>query len=113
MYMMPLIAQAAGGQSTDFKVMLITFGPFILIIVAMYYLIFRAQQKETKRRKQLLDAIKTGDKVLTAGGMFGIVSNLKDNSLTLKIADNVKVEVTRACISGIVDKEGNVVLNQQ
>lgn len=107
MNMLTFLAQATGGGQ-DLKGMVFVFGPFVLIIVVMYYLIFRAQQKETKRKKQLLDAIKTGDRVLTAGGIFGTVANVKDNSLIVKIADNVKVEVTRASISGVVDKDGKI-----
>jgi len=113
MDVMTLLAQAPGNQAMDLKGMIFFFGPFVLIIVVMYYLIFRAQQKETKRRKLLLESVKTGDKVLTAGGIFGVVANVKENSLIIKIADNVKVEVTRASISGTVDKDGKVVNQSQ
>lgn len=91
---------AGGGNSNPF----IMFVP-ILILVAMMVILFRAQKKEAKRRQEMLDAVKTGDKIITAGGIYGIVTNAKEKSLIVKIADNVKVEITRSGVSSIVEKE--------
>jgi len=52
----------------------------------------------------MLDAVRTGDKVVTAGGIIGTVSSVKEKTLSLKIAENVKVEVNRASVSGVLEK---------
>ena len=98
-----LLAAAAEGTG-GIKGLLVSFGPFILIIIVMYFLLFRSQQKKAKERRLMLDAVRTGDKVVTAGGIIGTVSSVKEKTLSLKIAENVKVEVNRASISGVLEK---------
>ena len=99
-----LLLGAAAGASGGIKGLLVSFGPFILIIIVMYFLLFRSQQKKAKQRRLMLDAVRTGDKVVTAGGIIGTVSSVKEKTLSLKIAENVKVEVNRASISGVLEK---------
>ncbi|HJO93088.1 MAG TPA: preprotein translocase subunit YajC [Victivallales bacterium] len=97
------LATAAAKQG-GLQGMLVSFGPFILIIIVMYFLLFRSQQKKAKKRQQMLNEIKAGDKVVTAGGLIGTVSTIKDKTALVKIADNVKVEVSRGSISGVIEK---------
>jgi len=99
-----LLLGAAAGASGGIKGLLVSFGPFILIIIVMYFLLFRSQQKKAKQRRLMLDAVRTGDKVVTAGGIIGTVSSVKEKTLSLKIAENVKVEVNRASVSGVLEK---------
>ncbi len=99
-----LLGAAAAGASGGIKGLLVSFGPFILIIIVMYFLLFRSQQKKAKQRRLMLDAVRTGDKVVTAGGIIGTVSSVKEKTLSLKIAENVKVEVNRASVSGVLEK---------
>ncbi|OGV49981.1 MAG: preprotein translocase subunit YajC [Lentisphaerae bacterium GWF2_52_8] len=80
------------------------FGP-LLIIGVMIFFMFRSQRKEAKKREEMLSTIKTGDKVLTAGGIYGVVSNVKDKGFVIKIADNVKIEVIKTGVSAVIDKE--------
>ncbi len=94
-------AQAAG-KGFDLKQMLVSFGPFILIIIVMYFLLFRSQRKQAQRRKAMLEALKAGDRVVTNGGIYGTITSVKDKSMMVKIADNVKIEVSRASVSGII-----------
>jgi len=82
--------------------MISTFIPFILIIVVFYFLILRPQQKRQKERQKLLNSVKVGDEVITAGGIFGKVDHIEDKILYVKIADNVKVRVTKESVSQIV-----------
>ena len=98
-----LLSTAAVGPG-GIKGLLVSFGPFILIIIVMYFLLFRSQQKKAKERRLMLDAIKTGDKVVTAGGIIGTVSSVKEKTVSLKIADNVKVEINRASVTGILER---------
>ncbi len=92
--------QAANG----FKQMMLTMGP-ILIFVVMIFFLFRSQSKENKRRQEMLSKIKTGDKVVTSGGIHGIISNVKENTFIVKIADNVKIEITKSGVSSVIEKE--------
>ncbi|HBC87215.1 MAG TPA: preprotein translocase subunit YajC [Lentisphaeria bacterium] len=92
------------GQANGFKQLMLTMGP-ILIFVVMIFFLFRSQQKENKRRQEMLTKIKTGDKVVTSGGIHGIVSNVKEHTFIVKIADNVKIEVNKSGVSAVIEKE--------
>jgi preprotein translocase subunit YajC len=76
--------------------------PFLLIILVFYFLILRPQQKRQKDRQKLLEAVKKGDKVITASGIHGTVEGVEDNSVLVKIADNVKVKMEKSAIGTIV-----------
>jgi preprotein translocase subunit YajC len=79
--------------------------PMMLIMfVIIYFLMIRPEQKKQKDRQSMIAAVKKGDKVLTIGGVYGIVGNVKDNSVMVKIADNTVVEFTKASISSVVSK---------
>jgi preprotein translocase subunit YajC len=77
----------------------------------MYFLIIRPQQKQRRERESLLRAIKKGDRVVTTGGLYGTVVGLSEHTVTLKVADQVKLDFERAAIGRIVpaagDKESN------
>jgi preprotein translocase subunit YajC len=90
-------AAGAGGSPSTLST-LMQFLPFVLILVVFYFLMIVPQNKERKRREEMLKAIQPGDKVLTRGGVYGIVTELKDHQITIKIAENVKVEIERAFI---------------
>jgi preprotein translocase subunit YajC len=82
------------------------FVPFACIAVIFYFLIIRPQNKKQKDLENLVSSLKTGDKVVTTGGIHGIISNVKEGrTLILKIADNVKIEIDKSAIS-IVEKTG-------
>lgn len=72
--------------------------PLVFIFVIFYFLLIRPQQKKAKDHAKLVSAIKTGDSVVTNAGIHGVISNVKDKTVIVKIADNVKVEFDRAAI---------------
>lgn len=84
---------------------LLSFGVPVAIFGVMIFFLFRAQKKEKDQRQQMINAIKTGDKVVTAGGIHGVVTSVKDKTLMVKIADNVKIEVSKGGVGSIVDQE--------
>ena len=90
--------QAPGGMES----ILSSIVPFLLIIVIFYFLILRPQQKRQKERAKLLESIKKGDKVITAGGLHGTVEGIEEKTLLVKVADNVKLKMERSAISTIV-----------
>lgn len=89
----------SGGEGSTFGVLL----PFILIFAIMYLLIFRPQAKKRKQQEAMIQSLKKGDKVLTTGGVYGTIAGIKEKeqTLILKIADNVKIEISRSAIATI------------
>ena len=90
-----------GGGSSQF----LSFLPIILIFVVFYFLLIRPQQKRTKEHRALLDSLKEGDSIMTSGGIYGRVTGLKDNVVTIEISDKVRVKVNRGHIAGIENKD--------
>jgi preprotein translocase subunit YajC len=83
---------------------LTSFAPFLLIFVFFYLLLIRPQQKRQKAHKQMLEALKKGDKVVTNGGLLGTVMGVTKEVVTVQIADNVKVRVVRNEIMGLQEE---------
>jgi preprotein translocase subunit YajC len=77
--------------------------PMVAVFVIMYFLVIRPQNKRQKQLQEMVSNLKTGDRVVTNGGIHGQVANVKDGqTLVLKIADNVKIEVEKSAIATIV-----------
>jgi len=91
-------AQAPGAN-------IISFVPFILIFIIMYFMLFRPQKKRQQEQQRLISALKTGDKVVTNAGIHGLIANVKETTLMLKVADNVKIEVEKSAVTNIVKTE--------
>ena len=99
------MAPAQGGQGGgDFTT---TIFMFAVIIAIFYFMILRPQQKRQKDRQKLLDSVKKGDRVVTAGGIHGTVVGVEEKTVLLQITDTVKVKLERSSIS-IVNKVGEV-----
>ena len=84
---------------------LTSFVPIILIFIIMYFLLFRPQIKRQKEQAKLVASVKTGDRVVTASGIHGIISNVKDRTVIVKIADNVKVEMDKTAIANVANSD--------
>ena len=84
-----------GGQT------LLSLVPFILIFVIFYFLLILPQQKRQKKLKAMMDALKKGDKIVTSSGIWGTVTNLGKDTVTLQIADNAKIKIQRDSIARI------------
>lgn len=85
---------------------LYTYGPLIFMVLVIYFLIIKPQRKEQKRRKEMLDGLRRGNRVVTIGGIYGTLTEVHDTTVKLKIAEHVEVEVSRASIHANVS-EGN------
>jgi preprotein translocase subunit YajC len=96
----PTLAQAAP-QSTNIFGMLL---PMLLIVVVMYFLMIRPQQKKQKAHQALISSLKSGDRVVTAAGIYGTVAGVDDrkNILHIKIDDNVKIKIERHAIARVL-----------
>lgn len=91
---------AAGGAEgpSPFSMLL----PILGMLLIFYFLMIRPQQKRQKEVQKMLSAVKKGDRVLTASGLYGTVAGVKDDVLVLQIADNVKVEMVKSAVTGVV-----------
>lgn len=93
-------AQGAQGQADPFGFLV----PMIIIFGAFYFLLIRPQQKQRKQHTAMIEALKTGDEVVTAGGILGQVIGISDHFVTLKIAENVQIKVQKATVTAVVPK---------
>tara|TARA_R110000803_G_scaffold193079_1_gene256016 strand:- start:139 stop:621 length:483 start_codon:yes stop_codon:yes gene_type:complete len=103
MFISPAYAQAAGasGGGEAFQAFL----PLILIFVVFYFLLIRPQQKKMKQHREMLAAVRRGDKVITGGGIIGTVTKVEnDEELTVEIAKDIKVKVQRGTISAVLNR---------
>lgn len=81
------------------------FAPIILVFLLMYFLILRPQSKKAKQHRDMLEALRRGDRVLTAGGIIGTVSKIENNQeIQVEIAENVRVRVAKATITQVLAK---------
>lgn len=79
--------------------------PMLFVFAIMYFLMIRPQRKKQQELEKQIKALKTGDHVVTSGGIHGVVANTKGDqstSLTLKIADNVKIEIEKSAVATVV-----------
>jgi preprotein translocase subunit YajC len=90
-----VMAQLFGGGGGSGSNTFLSLIPFALIFVIFYFLVILPQQKRTKQQKALLEALKKGDKVVTASGIWGTVTNLGKETVTLQIADSTKIRMQR------------------
>ncbi|HBN97048.1 MAG TPA: preprotein translocase subunit YajC [Firmicutes bacterium] len=77
--------------------------PFLIVGVLFYFMIIRPQQKQQKERKAMIDALKKGDRIVTVGGIYGELVALKEDYVTLKVADKVEIKVSRNGIGSVVN----------
>jgi len=100
-YAMGLQPGGGGGQGSSFM----TFLPIIFIFVIFYFLLIRPQQKRQKEHRNLLGNLKVGDNVLTSGGIYGRITGIKENIVTVEISDKVRVKVSRGNIAGVESQD--------
>jgi preprotein translocase subunit YajC len=81
------------------------FIPFIFIFVIMYFVLFRPQKKRQQQQQLLIASLKTGDRVVTNAGIHGLIANVKETTVIVKVADNVKIEMEKSAIANVL-KEG-------
>jgi preprotein translocase subunit YajC len=91
-------AQGSGGSGGGMSGLL-SLVPFVLIFVIFYFLLILPQQKRQKQQRALLEALKKGDKVVTGSGIWGTVTNLGKETVTLQISDNTKIKIQREQIA--------------
>ena len=100
MFITPAFAQTGGAGGGDFFLQLM---PILLMIVIFYFLLFRPQQQRMKQHREMVENIRRGDTVVTAGGLIGKVTRVKDdgNEIEVEIADNARVRVVKQTVAEV------------
>ena len=75
--------------------------PLVLIFVIFYFLLIRPQQKRANEHKNMLDNLKKGDKIITSGGIYGVIEAVGANTVTIKIGENVRVKLGKAYVAAL------------
>ena len=97
-----VVAMAAPGQGASG---LVGFIPFALILGIFYFLILMPMKNRQKKVQAFQEGLKSGDKVITTGGIYGRITKVNDKSIQLEIADKVRIEVARASVGGYQGQE--------
>ena len=80
------------------------FLPLILMFAIFYFLLIRPQQKKAKQHKQLLSSLKKGDRIVSSGGLHGVITWISDDVVSVEVAPKVRVKISRGSISGVAGK---------
>ncbi|MEK7385532.1 MAG: preprotein translocase subunit YajC [candidate division NC10 bacterium] len=92
-----------GGSSALFTQLLF----FAAIFAIFYFLLIRPQQKQKRDRATMLTALKKGDRVVTSGGLYGTITGLDEHKVTLRVADQVRLEFDRSAVARVVESQGD------
>jgi preprotein translocase subunit YajC len=84
------------------------FIPLILMFAIFYFLLIRPQQKKSKQQKAMLSSIKKGDKIVTSGGLHGVITGVDTDVVTMEIAPKIRVKVSRGSVAGILRRDESV-----
>jgi preprotein translocase subunit YajC len=106
MFISEALAQTAGSTPASSIESLMSFAPLVLIFVVFYFLMIRPQQKKAKAHQAMVRAAKRGDRIVTSGGILGVITkaNDADNDVEVEISHGVKVRVVRSAISDVVNR---------
>ena len=105
MTLLILLAQAQTGSpgvATGSGGGLNLFVPLIFFLIIFYFILIRPQSQRQKQQQQLINALKTGDRVVTNSGIHGLIANVKDSTVIVKVADNVKIEMEKSAIASVL-----------
>ena len=103
--MLSFLAMSAPAEGGGGGSMLIQFAPIILIFLVFWFMIIRPQKKQQDQRKTMIEALKRGDQIVTSGGLFATVRDVKGDRVVATIADGVKVEISKQSITSVVAGE--------
>ena len=78
------------------------FVPLIFIFIIMYFVMIRPQKKRQEQQQKLIGSLKTGDRVVTNDGIHGLISNVKETTVLVKVADNVQIEMDKSAITNVM-----------
>jgi preprotein translocase subunit YajC len=98
------MSSPGGGTEGGGASSLFSFLPLVLIFVVFWFMIIRPQKKQQDQRKTMLAAVKRGDKIITSGGLFATVKDVKADRVVATISENIKVEIALSAVSAVVEE---------
>ncbi|NIP39723.1 MAG: preprotein translocase subunit YajC [Candidatus Dadabacteria bacterium] len=104
LFLIGCIPQSGGGAGGGSGSMIGGIIPFVLIFVLFYFLILRPQQKQTRERENMIKNLKRGDDVLTNGGIYGKITNINEDILSVEIAKGINIKMTRNGIASLANE---------
>jgi preprotein translocase subunit YajC len=78
---------------------------YVLLFAAMYFFMIAPQRKKQKEHEKMLKSLQSGDEVVTTGGIYGTITNVKEDRFVVRIADNTKVEIGKGFVTGVLNKQ--------
>lgn len=81
------------------------FLPIIILFAIFYFLLIRPQQKKAKEHREMINSLKKGNRVITSGGIHGTITSLDETTLTLEVAENVKIKVSRGNVGAMISAD--------
>src|ERR1017187_6264850 len=102
----PFFAQATSTPPSGPMQMITGMLPAILLMAGFYFLFIAPQRKKQKEHEKMLAALQSGDEIITTGGIYGVITNVKDDRFVVRVADNTKIEVGKAFIQAATKKPG-------
>lgn len=101
-FISPAYAEGAATQSTQGS--FLQFLPLVILMAVMYFLMIRPQQKKNKEHRLMVDGLKKGDEIVTQGGLLGKVVDVNDTFISVKLADNVQINIQRYAVTALMPK---------
>jgi preprotein translocase subunit YajC len=104
-----VLAMGAPGQQPAW----VNFVPFVMVLAILYFMILLPMKKQRKKVQEFQSGLKVGDKIVTTGGIYGVITRVNDSSVQVQVADKVRIEIARAAIGGyqgqepVVQESGN------
>lgn len=92
-------ATSPGGLTT----LLVNLAPIFVVILIFYFLVIAPASRQRKQTQEMLAALKKGDRVVTSGGIHGTIQTVEDDTVLVKIADNVKIKLSRSAVAAVID----------
>ncbi|MDR0585890.1 MAG: preprotein translocase subunit YajC [Treponema sp.] len=96
-----LMGNPGGGSPGTPQSTLMSFAPIVAIVAIFYFLIIRPQNKKQKETKRMLDELKKGDRVISIGGIHGVIQSVRESSVIVKVDENTKIEFSRSAIASV------------
>lgn len=96
-------AEAEVPAASGTAALIASIAPFAIVLAVFYFFIIRPQQQQQKQRDAMLSALEKGDKVITTGGIYGEIVELRDDTCVIRVADKVQLKITRSAVSRVID----------
>ena len=87
---------------------LLSFLPMVLLLGAMYFLMIAPQRKKQKAHEKMLSELGSGDEIVTTGGIYGVITNVKEDRFVVRVSENTKIEIGKGFVQTVAKKTGAV-----